>query len=671
MNSQGFAWESLLSSDAVANGRTLKAALFTTYDRADDVLLAEHLLPYYLQISREPDGEGLERKYFLMELSERLKQLHSHLVIVSSTVQEENSFAKTGESGTYNWIWHFIRQLTVGRNGPAVQHAKLWLLHWGTSAEDDSEYLEIVISSANLTRSAFKGQLQAVWRSIINLRSQGSMARLAQWGMLHEFIKELAESTGDLAPFIPFLALLSRVECPAGISFVASVPGKYTRSDLRFKPWGAAGLASVAPGGRGTVNMAVLSPYVGSWNQSTLERWCSRFGGSPLKTSLVWIDRNHPWAFGEKWVMPQSSLGVIKDLQVTMLKLRYEPGRNDQTDLFHENHNVVDDRWCHAKIYKMQCGKSVRLLVTSANFSTAAWGSEDERGTLDIKNFELGVCLQGIDWPFNDLQEFSDTDDAATVNGFQQRLSARIQWARAVWNGTLICIECRCADGCALSNEILVNADIVIVPVWLIDKNTGLYSAETAWADIQNPPGFVQLTSGDESVSVAVFDERPLQAQKETVPSEIDPQELESIRDALLFEQYGGMIASETEDADQVDNNSPDSITGDTAADSPMPVEAEGSESGLRDSYAVPSFELARRYLQIVDRWVNRAKHALKLNDGEFELKILKRDGEQLIEAFNRQAGRDEKKGSAHAIGARLAAEELAERLNRFGEVSC
>ena len=76
-----------------------------TYDRADERLLAEHLLPLLLKLSREPDGEGTERQYFLLELDRRLKQLHDRLVVVSSTAREEPGDAKketaapTGGSG--------------------------------------------------------------------------------------------------------------------------------------------------------------------------------------------------------------------------------------------------------------------------------------------------------------------------------------------------------------------------------------------------------------------------------------------------------------------------------------------------------------------------------------------------------------------------------------------
>ncbi len=114
-----FGWQSLLHTDAPSEC-SLKAALFTTYDRADECLLVEHLLPLFLKLGREPNGEGAERQYFLLELDRRLKQLHDHLVVVSSTAREEPSDTVEGESGTYGWIWPSIRHLTVGSRGKAV-----------------------------------------------------------------------------------------------------------------------------------------------------------------------------------------------------------------------------------------------------------------------------------------------------------------------------------------------------------------------------------------------------------------------------------------------------------------------------------------------------------------------------------------------------------------------
>lgn len=391
MRNATFSWESLLNSDA-PKGCSLKAALFTTYDRAEERFLAEHLLPFLLRLSREPEGEGAERQYFLLELDRRLKQLHDRLIVVSSTAREEPWEPGEAESGTYGWIWRSIRQLTVGRRQKAVQHAKLWLLHWGAADDNGVEYLELVVSSANLTMAAFKGQLQGAWRACIELRTQHSERRLGRWGILPDFMRELGRSAGDETRIAPFVQLLARADCPGGVAFVASVPGTWSREQLRRTPWGAAGFREIIPRGRGTVSGSILSPFVGSWNAESLRCWCARFEGSSDRLHLVWIDKNHPWA--NRWLMPRSSLTTLSAVGATLLHLHYEPDDDEYTSLFHAEHRLADNRWSHAKVYLFKRGNSCRLLLTSANFSQAAWGSQSRNGELTIENFELGVCVE-------------------------------------------------------------------------------------------------------------------------------------------------------------------------------------------------------------------------------------------------------------------------------------
>ena len=100
MRNPEFQWESLLHTDAPI-GCALKEALFTTYDRADERLLVEHLLPLFLKLSREPDGEGAERQFFLLELDRQLKRLHDKIVIISSTAREEAGTKGAGEHAQF------------------------------------------------------------------------------------------------------------------------------------------------------------------------------------------------------------------------------------------------------------------------------------------------------------------------------------------------------------------------------------------------------------------------------------------------------------------------------------------------------------------------------------------------------------------------------------------
>ena len=183
-------------------------------------------------------------------------------------------------------------------------------------------------------------------------------------------------------------------------------------------------------------------------------------------------------------------------------------------------------------------------------------------------------------------------------------------------------------------------------------------------------------------VNVPVFDERPMQEREDTLPPEVDEDLAQAMLDELLFEQYGGQVAVDdttdetTEAASKGVNDGSDESemlhSGSQEkeqAEAGTDAEDETQEgvAGRSDSYGVPAFDLARRHLGVVDSWANQVRLAAE-HGTEFELQVLQRDGTLLGEAFKRQAVRDGKKASAWAIGAKLAAEELALRLKHFPE---
>jgi hypothetical protein len=663
MISPGFDWESLLCTDMA--GRSLKAALFTSYDRPDGRLLAEHLLPLLLNLSREPQGEGNERQYFLVELHERLKQLHDKLVIVSSATREEPEDPQNPEADegrAYPWIWRSIRSLTVGSSGKAVQHAKLWLLHWGAN-EEGIEHLEVIVSSANLTPAAFKGQLQAAWRACIELRPQRSEGRLRGWGILPEFLRRLSDSTGGNERLNPFVDLLARADCPERVTFVASAPGTYSRRELRITPWGAAGLGKVAPSGRGVVSISILSPFIGSWAPDVLNHWCAWFEGHSKSLTLVWIDKHHPWS--GRWILPKSTLAVLIGAGAKLVRLRHEPNQCTANDLFHEEHRLGDDRWSHAKVYSLKRGNSRRLLVTSANFSPAAWGRGGRNGDLTIENFELGVCIEQGSWPFENLGVFDNTKNAATVSDLPIRGTALIAWAEAAWDGKNVRVSCRCEFSGNLRGEIAGGHKRVPVVRWSVKDGSSLRTARVPWADAEPQPSAVKLVCNHQTMTVVVFDERPLPERVDTLPPEVDKELGQIMRDELLFEQYGGQIAEDAANPDTsidgLDEFSPEpSATSEEVVQEPKTSHVE--------SFAVPAFVTARRHFRVVDNWAKQVTREANRSTGTFERRILLQDGELLIEAFRRQAARDERQSPAQAIGARLAAEELILRLEHFPE---
>ena len=99
MPSDDWGWLPLLGSKAPKDCR-LKAALFTTYDRADERFVAEHLLPTLLKIEQEPEGNDSERQYFLLKLDQRLKELYGRIVVISSSALEEPQELDEGGSRT-------------------------------------------------------------------------------------------------------------------------------------------------------------------------------------------------------------------------------------------------------------------------------------------------------------------------------------------------------------------------------------------------------------------------------------------------------------------------------------------------------------------------------------------------------------------------------------------
>lgn len=658
MNSTELGWGSLMHSDA-PSGCRLKRALFTTYDRPDERLFAEHLLPLFMKLGCESSAEGSERSRFVMELDDRLKQLHERVVVVSSLQSNEASGNDANVRGAYPWIWRDIRHLTVGRDGNAVQHAKLWMLHWGAkndsakgAADGGAEYLEIVVSSANLTMNAFEHQMQAVWRVCIALKPQGTHAQPEGWSMLPAFLTELALSAGNEQALEPFIELLRRADCPEGVRFVASAPGNHSRQTLQRLPWGAAGLQKIAPPGRGQMHVAILSPYVGAWNVGALNHWCSQFYGDVKRIRLVWIDKQHPWA--EHWLLPLASLQALDRAGANLVQLRYDSGGSKRIDPFHKDHRQADSRWSHAKVYAFQRGNSRRLLVTSANFSQAAWGKDGANGALSIENFELGVCLDQADWPFAKLQDFDGIENMATVDGPPERSSSLIKWASAEWDGRTIAVSCRWQSGRTVAAEAQCGKDWVPTAQWEPVAGSQAKKATLAWKDAKRHPGVVRLSCEDEIRDVPIFDARDWPDRKDSFPPEVDAAEVQALRDDLLFERFGGRVAEDG--------------TGGDAAGTVIDLHGDHPQAGPPDSYAVPAFEQAREQSGIVDTWAIQVARLQPNGTSDFERKDLRRDGERLGAAFDRKALRLGAARFELAIGATLAAEEMKLRLRHFPE---
>lgn len=650
----GFGWQTLIKSVA-PQGCALAAALLTTYDRAEARLLAETLLPEWLALSHIPgDANALEQTSFSLELDARLKNLHNRIVVVCSTLREDyvEADVAAADEGLYPWIWRSIRQLTVGKTGQAVQHAKLWLLHW--VHPEQGEYLEIVVSSANLTRAAFQGQIQVAWRVCLPLLPKPSKARSSAWGVLPGFVRALADSCGDATHLEHFADLLARADCPVGVGFVASVPGKHP-SRAR---WGAFGLRSATPPGRGAVKVSILSPFVGAWRADSLEQWCAQFEGTPAQLSLAWIEKDHPWA--QFWLLPAATLTELVAAGSTLIQLMLEPGNDKLSHHFHSEHHSNDVRWSHAKLYAFQRGNSRRLLLTSANFSQAAWGKLAANGELTIDNFELGVCIEQAAWPLGQLAEFVTLENVASRTDKLIRGRCLIPWAEASWDGKHIRLECKSQS--AVTGEVLSRKAPLKIARWQPGSGA-LLSAQIPWADAKHLPQSVALHCETETLNVPIFDMREPVARELSFPEEISDAHVQALSDQLLLERYGGKAVTEDETDDATDFDSP--VTDDDEAvgnDGTLSQNAgTPGNTALADSYAVASFVVARQMLDIVDNWAKLVTQAQQ-GSSAFMLDGLLRDGALLKAAFDRKAS------AKNGMGAVLAAEELALRLKHWDQ---
>lgn len=648
----GFAWQSLIKSDA-PQGCDLTAALLTTYDRAEARLLAETLLPEWLRISQIPgDSDEQEHKCFLFELDCKLKKLHDRIAVVSSSMREDYSKADpaAADVGSYPWIWRSIRQFTVGKTGKTgqvVQHAKLWLLHWKHPEPENGEFLEIVVSSANLTRAAFHGQIQAAWRVCLPLETKKpSNARLGAWGVLPGFLSALADSCGGSSHFKDFSDLLGRTVCPDGVSFMASVPGTHRPGT----PWGAFGLRSATPSGRGAVKVSISCPYIGAWKTDSLERWCQQFESTPRHLALAWIENGHPWA--NSWLFPADTLKEMREAGSTLLQLKLQSGNEKQSHHFHAEHQSTDVRWSHAKVYAFQRGNSRNLLLTSANFSQAAWGQIDRSGNLTIQNFELGVCIAQAAWPLHQLREFETFSNLATHENKLIHGHCLLPWAQACWDGKHIRLECKSQK--TVAGKVLSRKPPRKITHWR-QSGIDLLSTQIPWTDSENLPQSVLLRCETEQLNVPIFDVRKPAARELTFPEEFSDFDVQALNDRLLLERYGGRaVTDDDSEFDALVSNDDDTSEDDNANEQ---MEIILGSAALDDSYAVPSFVESRLMLDIVDNWVKQVQQCSIdfIRDG------LLRDGSRLMAAFERMST------AKNGLGAKLAAEEMALRLKNLG----
>ncbi len=648
-----------LHVSAAPRALSLNAALLTTYDPPDLRFLAEDLFPSLLRLALPPDEAARQQQVFVVQLERELARLGDQLLIISSGAR--GGTGPTLSDSPYRWMHRCLRQYRVGRDRAAVQHSKLWLLHWvpgDREAAEHGEMLEIVVSSANLTREAFRDQIQAAWRVLLPLHATPGKA--LQWGVLPAFLEALGKSAGCRPKVTHFINLLMRADCPKDTRFIASIPGVHDPKALKRHPWGYRGLSRLPMPKRGASQCTILSPFIGDWSAPSLTAWASAAAAKPEHVRVAWLSADdHLRPEAAVWKLPPTSAAAMAEVGMALRALPRHPDDGEAIP-YHSDMAADDMRWGHGKLYEIRRGRTRWLVLTSANFSPSAWGRPFKDGLL-LENFELGVALRGVPFPLQLGVPLSAPIVAETTK--EPKNVASI-WAHAEWNGEHVAVHCRCGETVP---RLLVRGECKSHRggKWVRAQGARIATAVVPWSLKRlGAPVSCTISDGSLGIEVPVLDVRPSSERHEQPSPGLSDDDATRIRDEHLFERYGGApVAVPTDDPVALPGKKPPAAP----KPKPGPPPLHGSKTtGIAppDSYELPAFRTARRYFAIVDTWVGRFKDAQDGTLPESLLSSLRSDGAALAEALNRQSDRDRVSGG-HGVnlGARLAAEEIRLRL--------
>ncbi len=569
--------------------RSIKGIFLTTYDAVDTSLLMRRLLPEWLSLKTNFDSSEPGALY-VNEIDGRLGNI-PHKVIVSTS---------PSCIGNYPWLHtrHF-RILSTAKS-ELTQHSKLWML-W--VEEDEREFIEICVSSANLTNDSFANQIQIAWRCKISIQAKSSKENRASWGCLDQFLKSLGEDCSGSQEIKPFRDLLAKAKCPGKIKFIASIPRRTNRPVMDLP--------------NQCTSITIATPTIGNWTSETLAVWQNRIRSLSGKINLVCRQEG------------ESNLGYsfpASTLESQCFNLKRTLGK------FHNDHRHDDDtRWLHGKLYFFKHGRSISTLVTSANMTTSAWGTDKT----PPKNYELGVLIAGTEpITYNkSLRDFASNGKPLVVEP-QMTNSPSSEWGEALWDGSAIQVTVRSITkpGGVVTQLWGKDGNLDDAPSTPIWANEGkFWSATYPWASTDGTPIMLMITG--KSLRIPIWDGRS-DENKEKYPPQfgMTAEQLQKAHYEILLRRYG-KYSIELEDEDF------HTLTDGSEGPAPPPAD-----------YSVRAFVEARQYFKIIENWqvacadipVDRRKAML-------------RDGQELLDYF--------KAKSCKEIPAKLVAAELTERI--------
>jgi hypothetical protein len=587
-----------LLSIGPAPNEQLKAVLLTSFEPPDRQFLVDRLFPALLGQAPASADNTKEFIRARAELCDALSRLRGRVVVVSSC-RDDNELP---------WLSSYVRF----HRTDTTHHAKLWMLHWHHAS--GAERLELVVSSANLNPAGIFDQIQGAWRVSVQMGTSNK-EKTQSWSDLPSYLEQLNKSIGPNDSVKQFLQLLSRANCPPGVAFVSTVPAKRSgcgTASLRK----ALEKLSLTP-----QQVRILTPFTGAWTYTEIQEWLTASGAAEVtRLELTAIERDSTVPEKGQWLIPET----------TVDNLWGQPAGDDldpgvvfgliSDNVSHTLRGGVsateDPRWTHAKLYEFRNGKSKALLVTSANFTQAAW---DEKGN---GNFELGVLINGAALPF-------EMEPAARRGqvwaGGSPMMDGTGLWGSAEWDGNNITVFVTNTPG---------------IEVMLKGTGPQHISIEQGWQKIViahrlAPPSIATISLKGHRIQVPVIDVRPA---PEALPiGDVREDAWQDWHDQLLLERYG---------------YAPD------PRDPPLDTKPGASrcKGGVGDDYSVSILAEARRYFNYVDGWQD------EFDNGSYRQQVVT-DGLKLLSVLKRHRVRF--KAAPQVMDAVI--EEFMLRLHRAG----
>ena len=299
--------------------------------------------------------------------------------------------------------------------------------------------------------------------------------------------------------------------------------------------------------------------------------WSKDVGIAPGNIHLKWLDSDHPWARAGGWTLTEQASKVLRDNGVQLNPLPIDAR-------FSDNICDADQRWSHAKLYLLRLPRRQKrqLLVTSANWSPAAWGAgQDERP----RNFELGVLFE-TEWTMLEEMQAVAGSPLLSVRIDRARATLSFNGRRPRWDGKHIELRARSSN-----SSKPIGATVSFSGG--AEESVALISCEATlpWTDPDKTPLTVQFIQDTETLEVNVVDLRPLVEFSKTPLPEVDPSLAAALREAFLLQRYGGP-AVDTE-----------SVSGSEG------VRGSQGESAPADDFSVQAYLDARAAFNVIDRW--------------------------------------------------------------------